>query len=468
MKLTRSLQIVVTGLALAAALTSATNAYTTYSSWGTLNVPFYVNPANLDVSASAAISALQAGMGVWNTQSGTSFRFSYAGQSSTTTSSRDGKNVIIFRSGTSGIAATYVWTSGGLLTEADIVFWDGGTKFFTGTSGCSGGAYIEDIAAHELGHALGLQHSNVSSATMYPTYSSCSTGWRTLASDDIAGVRTLYANGPGEADTPPTVSILAPTNGATASSSTSITFSGSATDTTDGNISSDLVWKSNISGQIGSGASFSRTLPAGLHTISATVTDSIGYKITKASMLTVTTGGPSNTAPTVTISSPSNGATVTPGTSVTFTGSANDAQQGNLTGQLVWRSNLAGQIGTGGSFTRVLTAGTHAITATVTDSGGLTTQRVITVYSAAAAPPAPVTGTLTATKRVTPAGVPYAKLIWSGVTSAMVDINRNGTKVSTTTNDGLFSNSIAASGTYVYKVCASGTSTCTNQVSLTF
>ena len=55
-----------------------------------------------------------------------------------------------------------------------------------------GGFYIEDIAAHEFGHALGLGHSTSTSATMYPSVSSCSAGNRTLDADDIAGARALY------------------------------------------------------------------------------------------------------------------------------------------------------------------------------------------------------------------------------------------------------------------------------------
>ena len=69
---------------LVAAIGPATSAYTTFGKWGTLNVTFLVNPANADVSQNAAISALQGGMSVWNTQSGTPFRFSYGGQTSAT------------------------------------------------------------------------------------------------------------------------------------------------------------------------------------------------------------------------------------------------------------------------------------------------------------------------------------------------------------------------------------------------
>lgn len=475
MKLNRISKIALSACALAAGLTSATGAYTTYSSWGTLNVPFYVNPANLDVSASAATSALQAGMNAWNTQSGTGFRFNYAGQVSTTSTGYDNKNVVVFRNESNGstIASTYVWTSGGLLRDADIVFWDGGYKFFTGSSGCSSGAYIEDIATHEFGHALGLQHSSATDATMYPTYSACSTGMRSLSSDDIAGAQALYSNGPGQADTPPTVTILAPGNGATVNSTSSITFTGSATDTTDGNISNSLVWRSNISGEIGTGASFSRTLPTGSHTISATVTDSIGYTITHAIIVTVTTGS-TNTAPTVTISSPANGANVTAGSSTTFTGSASDTQQGNMSSSIVWRSSLDGPIGTGASVSRALTTGTHAITATVTDSGGLTTQRGITVYVVAPSspnpPPAPLAGPTLAVRGYKVQGMQKADLTWTGLTATNVDVYRNSVKISATANDGAMTDAIdkKGGGSYAYKVCVTGTTTCTNQASISF
>jgi hypothetical protein len=100
----------------------------------------------------------------------------------------------MFRNASSGsaIATTYWWSSGGRIIDADIVFWDGGFTFFTGSSGCSNGFYIEDIAAHEFGHALGLGHSASTSATMYPSVSTCNMSNRSLDADDIAGVQALY------------------------------------------------------------------------------------------------------------------------------------------------------------------------------------------------------------------------------------------------------------------------------------
>jgi subtilisin family serine protease len=92
-------------------------------------------------------------------------------------------------------------------------------------------------------------------------------------------------------------------------------------------------------------------------------------------------GAPSgNTAPSVSISSPSNGASFTQGSSITFTGSASDTQDGNLGASLVWTSSLQGQIGTGTSFARSdLVVGTHVITASATDSGSLTGQNQVTI-----------------------------------------------------------------------------------------
>ncbi|MGD9050160.1 MAG: Ig-like domain-containing protein, partial [Anaerolineae bacterium] len=55
-------------------------------------------------------------------------------------------------------------------------------------------------------------------------------------------------------------------------------------------------------------------------------------------------------APVVTITAPLDGATYNEGDSISFAGSANDAEDGDLTASLAWVSDLDGSIGTGGSF----------------------------------------------------------------------------------------------------------------------
>jgi hypothetical protein len=161
--------------------------------WAQAQTPYYINSANLDLAGSAAAAAVRAGADTWLLQAG-AFRFAYAGPSTQTTTTNDQINLVLFRDAANGsaIATTYWWSSGSRIIDADIVFWDGGFTFFAGTTGCSGGFYLEDIAAHEFGHVLGLGHSAVAGATMYPSVSSCNTGNRTLDPDDISGVRALY------------------------------------------------------------------------------------------------------------------------------------------------------------------------------------------------------------------------------------------------------------------------------------
>ena len=187
-------------VAVATVFSNAPSAYvTTGSTWSSEQVPYYVNTANLDLPATSVETAVRSGADTWHLQSGAGLRFSFVGQSSQTTTTYDGVNLVVFRNASSGsaIATAYWWSSGSRIVDADIVFWDGAFRFFSGTTGCSGGFYIEDIAVHEFGHALGLGHSTTTGATMYPSVSSCNAGNRTLAADDIAGVRFLYPPLPG-------------------------------------------------------------------------------------------------------------------------------------------------------------------------------------------------------------------------------------------------------------------------------
>jgi hypothetical protein len=61
----------------------------------------------------------------------------------------------------------------------------------TWVDGALGGFDIETVALHEIGHLLGLMHTDVSGSVMFPTVSANST-LRSLQSDDLAGIRALY------------------------------------------------------------------------------------------------------------------------------------------------------------------------------------------------------------------------------------------------------------------------------------
>jgi hypothetical protein len=98
---------------------------------------------------------------------------------------------------------------------------------------------------------------------------------------------------------------------------------------------------------------------------------------------------PGNTAPEVSIDSPLTGQEFNEGEGVTLQGSANDAQD-SLSPLLIWSSDRDGDLGSGSPQTvSDLSPGSHLITATATDSEGVsaTDQVSITILTTAAVTP---------------------------------------------------------------------------------
>jgi hypothetical protein len=86
-----------------------------------------------------------------------------------------------------------------------------------------------------------------------------------------------------------------------------------------------------------------------------------------------------NAPPNVTINSPADWIVSEPLLPITFTGTATDPDDGDISSLIDWQSDIDGAIGTGASLITTLSEGTHVITATVTASDTQTRNSVITV-----------------------------------------------------------------------------------------
>ena len=197
-------------LATFAAVPSGAEAYVLSGErWASLPATWHVNTANVPstVGASAMIAATQAAERTWAAPSCTNYSASYAGTSTTTQNTDDSFNVYLFLTswpaelGSTALGVTTpVWDTGSnAFVDADIVY--NGQNFQWNTDGSGGYADFQSITTHEQGHFLGMNHSTVSGAVMYPSYSSGQV--RNLSSDDTMGVCAIYPSSGGTTSTDP-------------------------------------------------------------------------------------------------------------------------------------------------------------------------------------------------------------------------------------------------------------------------
>jgi hypothetical protein len=86
--------------------------------------------------------------------------------------------------------------------DADIVTNTGRFEWTSESEpdGCSGEIYIEGVQVHETGHGLGLGHTDVEGATMYPSVAYCNNDPATTEQDDENGLNALYSGSSGGGD----------------------------------------------------------------------------------------------------------------------------------------------------------------------------------------------------------------------------------------------------------------------------
>lgn len=163
----------------------------------------------------------------------------------------------------------------------------------------------------------------------------------------------------------PICTITAPATTTKTAFDTAVAFTAAASDPQDGTLGgASIAWRSDLLAMpFGMGVTLSSTLPVGLNQVTCVATDSTS--LTGASAAVVV----KSVSPYAKINHPGNGETRPVNQAVPFVGVGRDLEDGTLSGaSLVWTSSIDGALGTGGSFSKVLSAGTHTVTLTVTDS----------------------------------------------------------------------------------------------------
>jgi hypothetical protein len=175
---------------------------TAFLKWNTVSpVPITLNSAGTkNLSISIVQGELQKALAAWSTVPSQSLRLSYNGTSATAVAdSDDNINSVVWVNswpyGSSLIAVTkytYYLQNPPAFADADILMNGHDYKWAVTSTNGNGAVDLQNVLIHELGHLIGLSHTSVYSANMYPYLSSSSK--RILTPDEKAGAQFLYGS----------------------------------------------------------------------------------------------------------------------------------------------------------------------------------------------------------------------------------------------------------------------------------
>ena len=121
-------------------------------------------------------------------------------------------------------------------------------------------------------------------------------------SESLSGTAAINITVTTPDNSPPSVEINTPANSTTITAGDSVNFTAMATDTKEGVINETISWKSNLSGNLGSGTSIKiKNLAVGTHSITATASDAEGLTGSATLAITVkaSTGAPGALRPNI-------------------------------------------------------------------------------------------------------------------------------------------------------------------------
>jgi len=171
----------------------------------------------------------------------------------------------------------------------------------------------------------------------------------------------------------PIAIIASPEDGKTYMSDESITFDGSDSSDPDGT-SLTYHWTSNIQGDIGTDAEFSRTLHYGMHRIALTVTDADGAS--NSTYVTIIVQDASDNPPTINLTSPTDDGWYQTTEKVHLSATGTDPDDDSL--NYTW--DVDGKSYEGKNLDLFLTAGTHTLTVYADDGRGGIAQASVTIH----------------------------------------------------------------------------------------